>query len=193
VIAPKLVAAAGIVLSGWVLATVLRHSGQEVYDLPGWAVALGAGAALVAAVGWMVVIRTSGWTGVAVAVVGAFTVASVGVMPIIGVLAFVGGMVWMAGAVQRRPDRRGLAGGLLVAVGLPVAALVATDGPIVRCRDDGVSTSSSLFRGNDSSTGSGTSSEGGVTDGSIRSGDRTYTYRCAGDRLVRFEVIPSSR
>lgn len=186
-------AAAGIVLSGWLLATVLRHGGEDVYDLPGWAVALGAGAAAVAAIGWMVIIRTSGWTGAAVAVVGAFTVASVGVMPVVGVLAFVGGMVWMAGAVQRRPDRRGLAGGLLVAVGLPVAALVATDGPIVRCRDDGVSTSSSLFRGNDSNTGSGTASDDGVTDGSVTAGDRTYTYRCAGNRLARFEVTRTSR
>lgn len=190
-IAPKLVAAAGAILTVWVGGLIGVHAGQEVYDLPAWAVVLGVVAAGAALGGWVLVLTSDGWTAVAVAVVGALTVASVGVMPIIGVLAFVGGLVWMAGAAQRRSDRRGLAGGLLVAFGLPVAALVATDGPLVRCRADGVSTSSSVFRGSESGTGSGTSSAGRTTEGTLTAGDRTYTYRCAGDRLVDFEVRPS--
>lgn len=180
-----------MVLAGWLLATVVRHGGQAVYDLPRWAVALGTGAALVAFVGCAVIIRSEGWTGVGVAVAGSVIVASIGVMPVIGVLLFVVALVWMAGATQRAADRRGLAGGLLVALGLPVAALVVTDGPLVECRPDGVSTSSSLFRGTESSTGSGTSTEGGTTKGTITSGDRTYTYRCDGGRLVDFEARDS--
>jgi hypothetical protein len=193
-----LVAAAGMVLTGWLIATVVRHGGDVLYDLPSWAVAVGAGAAAVAFIGWMVIIRTTGWTGIAVAVIGALVVASIGVIPILGVLLFVGGMVWMAGSAQAKSDRRGLAGGLLVAIGLPLAGLVASDGPIVRCRPDGVSTSSSIFRDAGGSSGSGSSGAGvtsaglapGATQGQLSSGGRTYTYRCEGDRLVEFTRNP---
>jgi hypothetical protein len=114
-------------------------------------------------------------------------------MPVIGVLLFVIALVWMAGATQRHADRRALAGGLLVAVGLPVAGLVASDGPLVRCRPDGVSTSSTIFRGSPLSSGSGSSSGPGAgdADGGFSTGGRTYTYRCEGGRLVDFEARPS--
>ncbi|HVF32578.1 MAG TPA: hypothetical protein VM933_06035 [Acidimicrobiales bacterium] len=177
-------AVAGTVLAGWLLATVVRHGDDEVYDLPAWAVALGVAAALAGIVGWALVIRSRGWLGVGVAVLGAVIVTSVVVLPILGMLLFVGGIVAMARTAQGRPDRSALTGGLLVAVGLPLAAVVAADGPVVECHADGngVTTSSSLFRSSSSGTGSGTSDGDGV----LESGGRRYTYRCEGGVLVHF-------
>ena len=175
-----------MVLAGWLVATVLRHAGEAVYDLPPWAVVLGVGAALVSFVGWALVIRSRGWLGASVAVVGTLIVASVVVLPILGVLLLVGGVVALARSTQGAPDRRALVGGLVVAVGLPVAALVASDGPVVRCHADGrgVSTSSSIFRPSSSSSGSGSATADGVFVG----GDRRYTYRCEDGELVDFAV-----
>jgi hypothetical protein len=182
VIAPKALAAGGMVLAGWLVATVLRHGGKAVYDLPSWAVALGVVAALGSFVGWALVIRSRGWLGVGVAVVGSLIVASIVSIPVIGVLLLVGGVALMARSSQSRPDRLGLAGGLLVALALPVAAVVAADGPVVECHADGsISTSSSLFRPSSSGTGSGD-----AVQGRLDQGGRHYTYRCAGGRLVRF-------
>ena len=183
-----MLAAAGMVLAGWLIATVLRHGGDEVYDLPSWAVALGVVAALASFVGWALVIRSRGWLGVGVGVIGTLIVASVVTIPVIGMLLFVGGIALLARSSQERQDRRALAGGLLVALGLPVAALVASDGPLVRCTADGVSTSSSLFRGSPRSSGSGSSSGMNESSGGFTEGGRRYTFECRDGRLVDFDA-----
>lgn len=180
-----MVAAAGVVLACWLMVTVVDHARQPVYDLPRWAVGLGVGASALTLVGWGFLLRTGSLLGVAVAVIGALVVASIGTVPVFGVLLLVGGIVALAQSRQRAGQKRSVAGGLLVALALPIGGLVATDGPVVECHRNGASTSSSVFRNPTSSSGSG-ESNGGATSGEVRSGGRTYTYRCEGDRLVDF-------
>ena len=180
-----------MVLAGWLVATVLRHGGKAVYDLPTWAVTLGVAGALGSFVGWSLIFRSGRWLGVAVAVLGVLVVGSIAVIPLLGMLLLVGGIVWMASASQGRGSKAALIGGLLVAFGVPAAGLVVADGPVVECHDGGASTSSSIFRGTSSSSGSGSSrvgpsSTGATVDGEVTNGDRSFTYRCEGDRVVDF-------
>jgi hypothetical protein len=190
------VAAAGAALSGWLLAVVVQHGGRAVYDLPGYAVALGVAAAVLGIVAWIVVAVRGGLVGVVIAVLGALVVATAVTVPVIAVLVLVGGVVAMASRQQRSADKAAVAAGLVLAVVVPAAGLVASDGPVVACHADrGVSTSSSIFRSSSSSSGSGSGSGSGLAAapgrsfaGTFRNGDRTYTYRCTDGRLTAFTV-----
>jgi uncharacterized membrane protein YgcG len=176
----------------------VQHGGRAVYDLPGYAVALGVAAAVVSVLAWVVVALRGGWVGVVTAVVGALVVASAVTIPVLAVLLLVGGVVAMASRQQRSTDKPAVAAGLVLAMAVPAAALVASDGPVVVCHDDrGVSTSSSIFRSSSSSSGSGSGSgtavgsgfapaPGTSFEGTFRDGDRTYTYRCTDGRLTAF-------
>jgi hypothetical protein len=175
-----------VALSGWLLALVLQHGGRAVYDLPGAAVALGVAAAVLAVVAWAVVAVRGGWLGIVTAVVGALVVASAVTVPVVAVVVLVGGVVAMASRQQRATDKPALAAGLVAAIAVPAAALVATDGPVVTCHPGGgVSTESSFFR-NSGSGGDQASGSGSAVQGRLQQGGRTYTYRCAGGRLVEF-------
>ena len=201
------VAFAGILLSAFLLVLVVIHAGRPEHDLPASAVALGVAGAVASAAGWALIARSGDGFLLAVALLGLLLVAGVVSLLSIGLLLLLvaGGAAVVVGRVagRRRIEgrpvaaRRAAAVAALVGLGLPVVALVATDGPVVRCHVNGVSTSSSLFRSSDSSSGSGrsratsiTSGEerGGESTGAIVQGGRAYRYRCAGTELVEFEA-----
>ena len=181
-VAVRVAAVAAMALSAWLLVTVWRHGTEPVHDLPRWATTVGMAAAQAAFIGSAAIVWNGQPAALAVAVLGALILASIVVIPVLGMLLLVGGLVWMARSRQGALDRRALGAGLVVAVGVPVAALVAADGPLVECHENGVSSSSSIFRPSGSGSGSG-SSEG---DGELTSGGRHFTYRCDGDRLLHF-------
>jgi hypothetical protein len=119
-------------------------------------------------------------------------VATAVTVPVIAVLVLVGGVVARASRQPRSADQAAVAAGLVLAVVVPAAGLVASDGPVVACHADrGVSTSSSIFRSSSSSSGSGSglaAAPGRSFAGTFRNGDRTYTYRCTDGRLTAFTV-----
>ena len=198
---------AGGMLSAWLLVLVVIHAGRPVHDLPASAVAMGIGGAVGSAVGWALIARSGDGLLLAAALLGLLLVAGVASLLSIGIVLLLigGGVAVVVGRVAGRRKvegrpvavRQAVAAAALVGLGLPVAALVAADGPVVRCQTNGVSTSSSLFRssGSGSSSGSGTTSMtseadagSGASAGAIVQGGRAYRYRCAGDELVEFEA-----
>ena len=192
------VALAGGVLSAWLLVLVVVHAGRPVHDLPVVAVVMGVGGALASGAGWALIARSNDPVLLSSAMLGLLLVGGVVSLLSIGILllligcgvAVVLGRVAGRRRAEGRPvaGRQAVAAAALVGLGLPVAALVAADGPVVKCQTNGVSTSSSLFRSSSSSSGSGTSSVSGDSTGAIVQGGRAYRYRCAGDQLVEFDA-----
>ena len=196
-------AVVGMVLSAFLLVLVVVHAGRPEHDLPPSAVAMGVAGAVASAAGWALIARSGDGFLLAVALLGLLLVAGVVSLLSIGLLlllvgagaAVVVGRVAARRRVEGRPvsGRRAVAVAALVGLGLPVVALVATDGPVVRCHVNGVSTSESLFRSSSSGSGSGgTSMSGGgpgnESTGAIVQGGRAYRYRCVGAELVEFEA-----
>jgi hypothetical protein len=184
----------GVACSAWLLVTIVRHAGQAVYDLPPSAVLLGVGAAIGAVVGWSAIARSGDGVLLLGVLVAVLLVAGVVSILTIGALLLLGGaaLATLVGRLARgrpRIDTRTLAAAVLGAgLAFPIAALVASDGPVVECRDDGgVSVRGSVFRGGGSSVGAGDASASETT-GSMTAGGRTYTYRCSDGRLVEFDV-----
>lgn len=192
-------AVAGVALSAWLLVLVVVHAGRSVHDLPVSAVVMGVGGAIGSAIGWALI----GWSGdgllLAAALLALLLVGGiVSLLSVGAVLLLMGVGVAVAvgrAAGRRRADgrpvdaRRALVVGALVGLGLPIAALVATDGPVVRCQVGGVSASESLFRSSGSGSSSGSSMGSGANaTGQIVQGGRAYRYRCAGTELVEFEA-----
>lgn len=193
------VAVAGGVLSLWLLVLVVIHAGRPVHDLPAGAVVMGVAGALGSAAGWALIARSNDPMLLAAAflalllVGGVVSLLSVGALLLLigcGVAVVLGRVAGRRRAEGRPIDaRQAVVAAGLVGFGLPISALVAADGPVVRCLVDGVSTSSSIFRSSSSSSSTGTSmSSGGVSTGEIVQGGRAYRYRCAGGELVEFDA-----
>ena len=196
-----LASVAGGMVSVWLLVVVVVHAGRPVHDLPTSAVAMGVGGAVGSVIGWTLIARSGDGLVLATALLGLLLVGGVVSLLSIGIVLLLigGGVAVVVGraAGRRRaegrpvPARQAALVAALVGLGLPVAALVAADGPIVSCHEDGASTSSSLFRSSSAGSGSGTTAleeEGTGTTGAIVQGGRAYRYRCAGDELVEFEA-----
>ena len=196
------VAVAGSLLSVWVLLVVVQHAGRPVHDLPPGAVVAGVAGAVASLGGWMLVARSRDGVVLGGALLGLLLVAGVVSLLSVGVLLLLvgGGVSVVLGraAGRRRAEgrpvaaRRAAVAAALVGIGLPLALLVASDGPIVECRNDGVSSRSSLFRGAGGRTSAqshaATSARAGEATGVSTSGGRIYRYRCVGDELVEFDA-----
>jgi hypothetical protein len=197
--------AVGVAVSLWLLVVVVQHAGRAVYDLPKGAVVAGIVGALASITGWALIARSDdGGVLLLSALLGVLLVGGVAALLSIGILLLLigGGVSVVLGRVagRRRAEgrpvsmRAAVAVAALVGFGLPIAALAAADGPVVRCLDDGVATSSSVFR--QGSSGSGSSSSGGDGSmpplepgehmGAFGNGSRSYRYRCVGRELVEF-------
>lgn len=112
-----------------------------------------------------------------------FVAGSVGifVLPLTGVAVFL--------LARRLGKGDGLAvpvgSGVAMAVGLVVALLVSSQGPLVDCLPGGGVRSSVPFWWSQGG-GSGTSSPDGTAGGTITAGGRTYHYLCRDGRLAEF-------
>lgn len=84
---------------------------------------------------------------------------------------------------------RGMAAGLATTVGAAMVLLVVVQGPVVECRESGVSSNSGPWwvTAPSSSSGSGSGEPGGRFSGTTRVGEHSYAYTCADSRLIRFE------
>ncbi len=123
----RVTAVAGLALSTWLLSVVVAHAGAEAYDFPQWEVVLGVTASLVAVVGWLTIARLGDGGALAMAVVGAVLLGSIVVLPIVGVLGTVFSLVYLASRTQQGTlTRAKVVAGVLVALGLPVSAFVAS-------------------------------------------------------------------
>jgi hypothetical protein len=199
----RLAGAGGAALSVLLGVLVVQHAGRAVYDLPATAVLLGVGGAVVSAIGWVVVVRSGDLLVLGAAGFALLLVGGVAALLSIGIVLLLMGAA-LGVVLGQAAGRRRAGGGSLpalamgvaaagVGLGLPFAALAASDGPVVRCLRDGVSTSSSIFRtgsgsSSASSSASGSASAEGGQSGTVIQGGRTYRYRCAGTDLVEFEA-----
>ena len=191
-----LLAAAVIALVAvWLAVVTLRHWGRPEYAVPAPAVmAAVAGAALsILGAAGMVVVRRHD-----VALLGALvaTTALVGILSMFSVgLLLLLTSVGLAVVLGRRSSGSGpwaALSGVAMAVGAVVAAIVASQPPVVTCEDSGVRTSGAIWSGGSSSHGSAGGSEGLVT-GAVTQGGATYSFKCLGDELVEFSQPPRSR
>lgn len=193
------VGVAGLALTAWLLFVVVDHARQPVYDLPGFAVALGVAGALAAAAGFALVVRRRDGIVLAAALTtlllfgAVLTLFSIGILLLI---AFAISCIAVARSALRRehpvPVGAALAAAVLVGLGVTAAALVAGSARAVTCLTGGASTSSSIFRsasgGSSGSSMSVSGSAANASEGESTIGSRRYRYRCEGDRLVEFEA-----
>ena len=129
--------------------------------------------------------------------------ALVGLLMAVGVLALfsIGLLFLLAGigiaiALARRlsgsePAAVAVASGAAIALGVATAALVAIQPPVVKCSDNGISSSSSIWSGG-SSSGSSRSGPGGYSTGTITQGAKTYKFTCSDGQLADFRSAPSN-
>jgi hypothetical protein len=189
--------AMGVVPSGWLAAVVVQHAGQPVYDLPGYAVAIGLVGAVAALAGWVLVAWRGDGVGLGAVLTAVLALAGVLALMSIGILLLAAAGVLtmlLIRAAARRPVpvsvRSALGAAVLVGLGLPALALVAADGPVVECLDNGVSGSSSFFR--QSSTSSGATSTSSISAGG-RAAAPSPTAAASTATAARATASPSSR
>lgn len=101
--------------------------------------------------------------------------------------AIVAGVVFCLGGLA--VGARGVAAGMAMTVGAVMVLFVVMQGPAVECGESSVSSGSGPWwiPAPAQSSGSGTSTAGGVSVGTTQVGNHHYTYTCAGGRLTQFE------
>jgi hypothetical protein len=172
----------------------VHHKGQAVYAMPPVALAValaGAALAVVGAAGMVAVRRHD--AALLVAVVA--TLMTMGVLSLfsVGLLFLLAGLA-IAVALARRLSGSGVAAvasGLAMTVGLAAAGLVAIQPPVVECLENGTRSSSSIWSGTGSSSGSTRSGPGGSSAGTVTHGSKTYSFTCRDGRLIGFRSSPS--
>jgi hypothetical protein len=139
-------------------------------------------AAAVAMVGLWVGVDRPGWMalGVLPALMLSYVLPAAPLTVMTGVLVCLGGLA--VGA-------RGVAAGTAMTVGAVMVLFVVIQGPAVECGESSVSSSSGPWwvPAPAQSSGSGTSTAGGVSFGTTQVGNHHYAYTCAGGRLTHFE------
>lgn len=119
------------------------------------------------------------------------TIFSFGVVfVVLGIISLLA-RVRIRDAQPARAWRSRVGAGLLLSLGFTPLSLLAIQRPIVSCLSDGVSNAAPLWTwfgggGLGASGSSGGSSGSSQASGTVTVGGTTYSYICAGDRLVRF-------
>jgi hypothetical protein len=191
-------AAALITLIELRVGVTLAHSRNDVYRLPGAAVATVVAAGVIAtlaAAGLVIVPRPRG--AIVIALVAGLLVAGVATMFSIGLLLLPAAVVSAFAVVpaMRGGGRRAWALALLCGIplgaGLVAVAIVSIQPPLVRCDSGSVTESERDWWGGGSGTSSGTGwiTPAGDTHGTITAGGRTYRYACRGSDLVSFSEL----
>lgn len=178
---------------------VVIHAFDPVYALPTGLVVAVIGAAVASSVAAGLAIR-SARPDVAVLAAGTtflFLLAIVGMLSI-GIFVLPFAIAVLVVTIRRASSPSGNAGpalatGALMAVGLAFTALIAMQGPVVRCGNDGsVSTTTPLWWTGSSSTGSSSSHpvSGGSIEhrGKIQVGDKTARFECRDGTVTHFEI-----
>ncbi len=175
---------------------VVGHAADDVYGIPGWGVALTLGLVALSFAGDALVAWSQEPAAGAVALVA-------GALGGLGLLTFLPlGLLGLAAAAllavrtlgRRGAGARTVAGGLLAGAPLPLLAILALGGPVVRCHPDGSSAGESFFMGVASGRGVGASSGAsgaaapGTETGHAESDGYAYSYTCRDGRLVRFRL-----
>ncbi len=179
----------GVLASVALAVRLLGQAGDPVYPFGPLAIGLGLGAAVIALAGAVgLAVSRRGDVGALSAlasalVVGTLAAGSVGIflLPLAGVAVFL---------LARRLGKGGrlavaVTSGVAMSVGLIVALLVSSQGPLVDCLPGGGVRSSVPFWWSQSG-GSGTSGPDGTARGTIRAGGHTYHYVCHDGRLGEF-------
>ena len=175
--------AAGLVLT-------VVHASDEVYAIPGYGVAIAAGAAVMAAAGIALGWRAKRGSAVALA-------ATAGALAVLALLSFPPLLVLVAAlaALAVRTARgasanatAATAGGALLGVGLHVVALIALSPPLVDCESGQAGENVFIGLGSNSTAVTGSSRGDGATRGRLEGDDYLLTYTCRGDELADFEL-----
>jgi hypothetical protein len=180
----------GAAIAAGLVVTVV-HARDEVYAIPGYGVAIAAGAAVLAMSGIALAWRSRRGRAVTLAALaGALAVLALLSFPpllvLVAVLAAVA--VRAAGSPTRGATAAAIAGGAMLGIGLHVVALVALSPPLVDCASGRAGENVFLGLRSHSSTGTGSSGGGGPTRERLVGDGYELSYACRGDALVEFEL-----
>jgi hypothetical protein len=171
------------------LVLTLVHAGQEVYDIPGYGVAIAVVAGVVAAVaigvGWR---ATCGRVVALAAIGGALTV--LGVLSLPPVLVVAAALLVLAVRTSRGEHATAaVVAGVLLGIALHVVALIALSPPLVDCATGSAGENVFLGLTSNAASGRGSADAAGTTSrGRARGETYEYTYSCRDGRLVDFEL-----
>jgi hypothetical protein len=171
------------------LALTIVHAGREVYAIPGYGIAIAAGAALIAAAGIALAWRARQGRVVALAAVA-------GALAVLALLSFVPLLVLVAviAALAVRSARgegnaaAALAGGAMLGLGLHVVALIALSPALVDCGDGSVGENVFLGLGSHAVSGTGSAGADGSSRGRIHGETYDLSFACRGGELVEFDL-----
>lgn len=180
-------------VSGWAGSTVARRVGDVLYRVDALDVGLVIGAITLLLGGAGLLLHASR-LDVALPALLAALLGVFGVLAIfsIGLLFLLAAALPLHRAARRASagppgSGRGVAAGVLIAVGLGLLLLTWPHGPFVECHQGGSSTTGSW---RDSRGGGGaTVTPDGAVDGWVRFGSERYEYRCRKGELTHLERL----
>ena len=186
---------AAYVLLGAAIATGLVvtvvHAGDEVYAIPGYGVAIAAGAAVLAMTGIALAWRSRRGRAVTLAALASAlaVLALLSFPPLLVLVAAIAALAVRSASHQTGGQApQAIAGGAMLGIGLHVVALIALSPPLVDCESGKAGENVFLGLGSDHGTGSASSRGDGTTRGALTGDDYELAYTCRGDELVEFDL-----
>jgi hypothetical protein len=187
-----LLGASAVAVAAWRFAVLAGEWRQPAYAMPGGVVALAAVALVVVVLGAAMVARSARVDVTVLSIVttlllvyGVLGIFSIG-LPLL--VLGVAGCTVLVRRLSSGVPRSVLLGGPGLAIGLVALVVLASQLPVVTCQRGGMigGTPIWLFGGGGSGSSGSVSSESDVHSGSVTVGGSSFTFTCAGDRLVRF-------